>query len=252
LTDAYQSFGEAAYLQLAIEAASFIESHLMEGARCFRTFKGRRGRTEGYLEDYAHLIQAWVAIYECTFDESWIHKAARVNDYVIGQFRDPADGLFFISPTGGEKLIARKKDLFDNVTPSPNSVMARNLLRLGILLDRDDWKQAARDMTRMLHDAIVKEPVYASNWGIAAMEMSSPFFETVIAGPRAKELLNDLQRNYHPFNLCMGTTNESTLPLVKGRAGTKETWIHVCVDNSCQLPVKSAAEAMQLLSSRSQ
>ena len=49
------------------------------------------------------------------------------------RFRDDESGGFFDTPIDHEKLITRPKDLFDNATPSGNSVACDVLLRLALL-----------------------------------------------------------------------------------------------------------------------
>ncbi len=251
LTDAFRSFGDPALLDLAIGAARFIETKLMDGLKCYRSYKERRSESTGFLEDYAHLIQAWLALYECTFDEVWVYRAAAICEYVISQFKDTDDGFFFVTSADAEKLIARKKDLFDNVIPSPNSVMARNLFRLGVMLDREEWRKDAVLMAKAMRPHFIKEPGYLSNWGIAAMETTLRFYETVVTGPEAMAFQKRLLNQYHPFSVLMGAIESAKLPLVKDRVNSHNTLIHVCVDNACQLPVGSVHEALQLLSSRS-
>lgn len=250
-TDAFKSLGDSTFLDEALQVAHFLETNLVEGPRCFRSFKGRRSTTEGFLEDYVHLIGAWIALYECTFDETWAYKALTMAEYVRTNFRDPSDGYFFVASKGSEQLIARKKELFDNVIPSANSVMARNLFRLGLLFDRDEWKDDARRMTEAFQPLLGKEPGYVSNWGMAALEVSRPFFETVITGPAASDYRNQVMCVYQPFQLLMGAAQSATLPLVKDRTGSSDTMVFVCENKTCQLPVKSPSEAIKLLTSRS-
>lgn len=248
LVDAYQTFGGPHFLEEAIGIAQFIERNLMDGARCYRAFKVRRSTTPGFLEDYAHLISAWIALYQVTFEESWIVKAEGIVRYVIDQFRD-SDGFFFVSSRDSEQLIARKKDLFDNVIPSPNSVMARNLFRMGILLDHEAWKQDGIEMAASLRKMILQEPNFMSHWGIMALEAALPPYEVVITGPKAHSFRRTIAAAYQPFSLMMGTESESQLPLVRDRVNREKTIIHVCVDKTCRLPVTTAEEALQQLSS---
>lgn len=248
LVDAYQTFGAPHFLEEARGIAQFLEKHLMDGTRCYRAFKERRSTTPGFLEDYAHLISAWIALYQVTFEESWIVKAEGIMRYVIDLFRD-GDGFFFVSSADSEPLIARKKDLFDNVIPSPNSVMARNLFRMGILLDHEAWKQDGMEMAASLRKMILQEPNFMSNWGIMAMEAAVPCYEVVITGPKAQELRRSVAAAYQPFSLMMGTEGEANLPLVHERVSEEKTLIHVCVDKTCRLPVATAEEALQQLSS---
>ncbi len=249
LTDAYKTFGDPSFLDDAILAIQFLEKRVMEGLRVYRTFKERRSPNEGFMEDYALLISAYLSLYECTFDEAWIRKAEEECAYVVGQFRDENDGFFFFSGTSAEKLVARKKEIFDNVMPSPNSVMARNLFRLGIILDREEWKQDAIEMANSLKKLILQEPTYMSNWGMLALEVTVPFYEIVITGPNAMGQRKKMASNFLPFSLMMGSTQGSTLPLVKDRTSGGKDMIHVCVEKTCRLPVDTAAEALEILSS---
>ena len=51
-------------------------------------------------------------------------------------FADDERGGFFLAPSDGEQLVARKKELDDHPTPSGNSMLAYVLLRLGADLRR--------------------------------------------------------------------------------------------------------------------
>jgi len=151
LTDCYKAFQDEHFLHLALGAISFLEEKLISD-KVYRTWKGRRSETEGFLEDYAFLIQAYTSLYQVTFNEGWLYKAKTWTEYVQQHFTDKEEGFFFYSSNTAEALIARKKEIFDNVIPGSNSVMARNLHTLGFLLDREDWKEQARSMTnRLLH-----------------------------------------------------------------------------------------------------
>lgn len=251
LTDAYKSLGDESLLRTAEQAATFLRRHLIDMPRCYRSFKDHRGATEGFLEDYAHLIRAWIAMYECTFDESWLQQAQPLTEHVMTEFRDGTDGFFFISAASGEKLIARKKELFDNVIPSPNSVMARNLFRLGTILDRDDWKQAATTMARQLRKVILDEPNYLFNWGMLSQEIANPFHEIVICGTEAHARRKELSGHFLPFAQVVGAVGSSQIPLLEGRYVSKHTRLYVCSNKVCKLPVDTVKDALQQLSSAS-
>ena len=48
---------------------------------------------------------------------------------ILARFIDDENGGFFDTPTDHEKLITRPRDVFDNATPSGNSVTAPRLAR---------------------------------------------------------------------------------------------------------------------------
>jgi uncharacterized protein YyaL (SSP411 family) len=248
LTDAYKTFGDDLFLEMAEKAATFIEKNLTEGGKVFRAFKTKHSATEGFLEDYAFLIRAYYSLYEVTFNESYLSKAEYWTELVIENFYDEEEKYFHFTSSKAEKLIAKKKEVFDNVIPSSNSVMAQNLFHLGTLLDKEEWKKMATDMVGSLSQIISSEPVYMSNWGILLSEMIHGLHEVVIAGKDAFQKRKELSENFIPFALTLGTTGKSSLPLLEGReAKDGKTFIYICKNKTCQLPVEKTEEALKQL-----
>jgi len=160
------------------------------------------------LEDYAFLIQAYSSLYQTTFDESYLLKAKQWTNYVLDNFLDSKENFFHFSSQSAEELIAKKKEVFDNVIPSSNSVMARNLFRLGTLLDKNEWKQLAIKMTSKLSGIITTEPVYMSNWGILFSEIAEGMNEIVIVGRKMEEIRKEIQLNYFPYAVFLGSKSK--------------------------------------------
>ena len=248
LIDAFKAFGDEKFLNLAQRNMFFMESHLMDEGKVFRAFKNKRSQTEGFLEDYAFLIQAYTALYQVTFNEGWLNKAAQWTLYAQEHFYDEEDGYFHFSSKDAEKLIARRKEIFDNVIPASNSVMAKNLYHLGILLDKNDWKTIAIDMTSRLASLIESEPGYTSNWGILFSEITNGISEIVFVGKDAQKLRKEFHQQHQPFTLTLGTETKSELPLLKDRIQKEEkTMIYVCINKTCKLPVETVEAAIKQL-----
>jgi uncharacterized protein len=247
LLDAYHSFAEPKFLGIAILNIQFLENNLLEGTKFYRSFKGKRGTTEGFLEDYAYVIQAYLKLYEATFNEQWITKATAITAYVLENFYDPHESYFFFTSKQSEKLIARKKEIFDNVIPASNGIMVQNLYHLGIILDREDWKQMALEMTESLSHLISQEPNYMSNWGIVLTEMKAGLAEIVFTGDSYLYQKRDFKRTYQPFTLILGAHKTSELPLLQGKTEVDSNLIYVCYDKTCKLPVLTVDEALKQL-----
>ena len=60
------------YLQAAVANADFLLANMRDGERLLRTWKDGEARLKAYLEDYAHLIDGLLALYEATFDSRWL------------------------------------------------------------------------------------------------------------------------------------------------------------------------------------
>jgi uncharacterized protein YyaL (SSP411 family) len=247
LVAAYRAFGEAELLELALRNAEFLAQHLRNGLRLYRTWKNGRATISGFLEDYALVIEAYVSLYEATFTERWLREAAELMSYVLENFFDPAEQQFYYTDASAEPLIARKKELFDNVIPGSNSVMAHNLLRLGRHLENAQYQALATAMLGQVQSLVVKEPQHLTNWASLYVALLRPGTEVAISGPRTEEFRRELSQHFLPNDILAGTLQTSSLPLLEGRAATANTTIYVCRNRACQLPVHTVGEALEQL-----
>jgi uncharacterized protein YyaL (SSP411 family) len=250
LVDSYNALGDPSILDDAIANATFIRDHMITGSKLFRTYKNGHAKINGFLEDYALVSEAMIALYEATFDEQWLNIAHDLVKEVLKSFYDEEDGLFFYTSANDEQLIARKKEVFDNVIPASNSVMARVLHRLGVLLDNEQFTALATSMVAKISEWIVNETQDMANWALAYADMSKPMAEIAIIGNEAISFRNQIGTQYLPNALLMGTTTDSDLPLLKDRiAINSDTTIFVCFEKACRLPVHTVNEALVQLNS---
>ena len=249
LTDAYRAFGEPEFLVVAERNARFIEANLRDGAGLFRTCKNGRASISGFLEDYALVIQAYISLYEVSFAERWLRAAETLTEYVQANFYDPAENQFFYTDSRAEPLIARKKELFDNVIPASNSVMAHNLRRLGRHLEKPAYVDQATAMLGQVRHLVVKEPQHLTNWAALYAALLHPGAEIALTGPQAEDFRAELSRQFLFDTVLAGTEEGSSLPLLKlhKAAADGRTAVHVCRHQSCLAPVFSVAEAQAAL-----
>ncbi|MCU0419410.1 MAG: thioredoxin domain-containing protein [Cyclobacteriaceae bacterium] len=235
-------------LEAAEQAMRFLETQLIHDGKVLRSFKEKPNPTEAFLEDYAALIEAYAELYQATFREAYLTQAETLTTYVFTHFFDAEEGYFHFTSHGSEKLIARKKEIFDNVIPSSNALMAGNLISLGTLLQKPTWLQAARQMTSGLASLIAQEPVYLSRWAQVFARLAHGTLEVVITGPEARDYRAELGRHHLPFALFCGTSHTSDLPLLRDRTQADGlTRIFICQNNTCQRPVTSVAEALDVI-----
>jgi uncharacterized protein YyaL (SSP411 family) len=247
LVAAYRAFGEISFLVLALRNAEFIQHNLRQGSRLYRTWKNGRATINGFLEDYALVIEAYISLYEATFAESWLREAETLLAYVLEKFFDPAEQQFFYTDASAEPLIARKKELFDNVIPGSNSVMAHNLLRLGRHLENAQYQELAAAMLGQVQALVAKEPQHLTNWASLYVALLRPGAEVAIVGPEAEAFRYKLSKYFVPNDILAGSLAASNLPLLQGRGEGAKTTIYVCRNRTCQLPVHSVTEALEQL-----
>ncbi|MEO7423740.1 MAG: thioredoxin domain-containing protein [Fibrobacteria bacterium] len=253
---AYRALGDTAYRDAAIRNLSFL---LDKGRRpdggLYRTYKaghenGSGGFSiNGFLEDYACMAEALAALYQATFQEEWLVAARSLIEYAIAHFRDPVSGLFYFTSDLDKPLVARKLEIMDNVTPASNSCLAKALFTVGSCFADQAWLDMATAMLNQVKEDMAGYASGYSNWGMLALHMAAPFHEVVITGPEAEARRRDLTAPYFPNVLFAGGRVPSGLPLLQDRFSASETFIYICRDRTCGLPVRSSAEALAQLQS---
>ncbi|MBT5529898.1 MAG: thioredoxin domain-containing protein, partial [Cytophagia bacterium] len=164
LVDAYNSFSDEKFLKLAENNARFIQDKFIIEDQLMRNYKNGKSSINAFLEDYSLLIQAFLDFYQSTFDIHYLNQAVKLNEFVLANFRDPKSSYFTFSNTHSNELVAKHIDVGDNVIPSPNSVMAHNLFKLGKILGRTDYLEHANQMLLGVQSKIQEHPAYHANW----------------------------------------------------------------------------------------
>jgi len=203
---------------------------------------------EGFSEDYAAVIQALIHYAETFGDEEAIQYAERLTERLFTQFWDAEQSLFYYSSAEAETLIARKAELFDNVIPSANSMMAENLLKLGAITGNAQWKRNGKEMVEKMAPLIVKEPEYLSQWAIAACYEVKSIPEIVIVGAEAQQLALQFHAKPNPVQVVFPISHQEKSHYFPDKKSIGEkTTIYVCFNRNCQQPVFSVEEALKLL-----
>lgn len=244
LTDAAQVLANDQYYEKAKKAASFILNHLMdEDGGLFRNYKNGKASINGFLDDYAFLIEALIALYEVDFNEAWLNEAKELTDYVLANFSDENNLMFFYTSNKGEDLIARKHEVMDNVIPASNSVMAINLQRLGLFFDHELYLEKASKMLKAVLPRIKAYGSAYSNWSIQLLNEVYGINEIAIAGKDFRTVKKTFDQHYIPNKITLAGV-KSKLPLLKYKE-SEQTKIYVCRNKTCQLPVNTVDEALR-------
>jgi len=244
--DAYRAFGDEKYKEKALKNAQFLVQNLLQKDGAIkRNFKNNKASINGLLDDYAFTIAAFISIYQGTFDETYLYKAKALTDYSIAHFFDSATGMFYYTHNQFSNLISRKMEIADNVIPSSNSAMGKNLFDLGLFFDNQDYKDKARQMLMNVKNDLHQNIRYYSNWGILELQFISPPNEIAIVGENSNSLRKHFSINYLPNALFLGGMDEGTLSLLRDKLVVGQTTIYVCQNKSCKLPTKSVEEALK-------
>ncbi len=246
--DAYRVLHTNHYLNIAIDNATFIEQHLIkEDYTLFHNYKNGEPTINGYLEDYGTVVDAFTALYEVTFNEKWLTIAKKLTDVCFDYFYNPTSNMFYFTSEKDTKLIARKTEIEDNVMPSSNSMMAKNLYKLGHIYKNDHYLKTSKQMLKNMTPMIQNYGSAYSNWLDLYSNFSQDFYEIAICGAHAKERLLEINQRYIPNKLLCGSLTNSELPLLLDRFNKNKTLLYVCVNSTCQLPTEKTNDALKLI-----
>lgn len=243
--EAYRSLQEDWYLQAALTNANFLLKNVKaEDGGLYRNYKDEKASIPGFLEDYAYLTEAFVKLYQVTFEIKWLHEAKELTNYVLEHFLDEESGMFYYTSDQSEELVARKMEFMDNELPSSNGVMAKVLYELGMYFDDEKYLEQSEKMLMKIKPLLSKGAPYFGKWAQLLGVMTFPTYEVAILGEQAHEKAMELQKEYLPNALLMGGQEEN-LDLLKSKLIPNKTMIYVCQNKTCQQPVEEVSEALK-------
>jgi hypothetical protein len=250
--EAARALGRDDYRALAERNADFILTELRDNnGRLQRSWKDGTVRIDGFLEDYANLIEGLLALYQTTFDERSFIAARGLADTMLELFSDPRGG-FYDTSRAAEKLVTRPKDVQDNAVPSGNAMAATVLLKLGAYTGERGYTEAAERALQLVQHALAVAPTGFAQW-LCALDfaLGKPKEIAMVGDPQgARELLKVVSREYHPNQVVAYAIegDASAIPLLHTRVSLKNrATAYVCQSFTCQMPVTEPADLAALL-----
>jgi uncharacterized protein YyaL (SSP411 family) len=244
--DAYRVFAEQDFLNQAIKNANFLlKNAIAANGEMTRNYKNGKSSINALLDDYAFAISAFIELYQATFDEKWLNEANKITAYATEHFFDPTSKMFFYTHNRYSNLISRKMELSDNVIPSSNSEMAKNLFLLGHFYGNEDYISKAKQMLVNVEKEVDQNIYFYSNWGILQAMFTSPLYEVAIMGDDYNGKRTAFDQHYLPNTILLGGQTEGKLALLENKLVPGQTMIYVCRNKTCKLPVKEVDDALQ-------
>ena len=243
--DAYKAFGdrnllnEAVFIFKAVKEAAYIDKQLVH------SYKKGSKRSEGFLEDYAFLANASLNLYSASLDAQYLNFAQQLVQSTEIKFKDGTSNFYKFNSSNS--LIAKIIKNDDGVIPSPNAVMCHNLIQLGHIEYNKDYMNSAKSMLESMQPLLQESIGSYTKWASSFLKNVYPFYEIAVVGTNAEKLTSNLHKMHLPNTLIVGSTKESELPLFEGRYVDEGTFIYVCRDNTCKLPVDSVEGALEQL-----
>jgi uncharacterized protein YyaL (SSP411 family) len=238
--EASLAFDKEAYREIVRRNSDFLLTRIDAYGRLTR-----HAKIAGLLEDYSGVAWGLTLAYEATHERRYLDAAHALVDQILARFRDEEGGGFFDTPIDHEQLITRPKDLFDNATPSANSVTCDVLLRLALLFANEEYARIATEALESVWPIAEKYPSgFGFLLGVAEWRAGQPK-EIVLTGD-TDDFRRILGQTFVPHRVLVAGQASEDLPLMQNRPANK-TLAYVCIGYACEEPTSDPERLRELL-----
>jgi uncharacterized protein YyaL (SSP411 family) len=258
---ASEILNDRAYLETANNAADFIQQKLYRADTNTLSRSYRQGTSDvnGFASDYAFLVQGLLDLYEVSFDVGRLELAMNLQRREDELFRDSKDGGYFTTSGTDPNVLLRMKEADDTAEPSPNSITAMNLLRIGYILDQDGARHRAEETLTAFAKQLEAAPSSMPQMLVAFSWSRSKPKQVVIAGKAndaaTQVMLCEVHRHFVPHEVLIladgGAGQQFFADRVEfmksvSKIDNKPT-AYVCENFVCQLPTTDLKTLANLL-----
>lgn len=251
LCKGYQVLQEPRYREAALKAARFIEGRLAPQGLKRRYCAGDAG-ISAVLEDYAYLVEGYLALGEVTGDAQWFERAARLQDEQDSRLWNSERSAYISSASEG--LIVKMCEWIDGATPSPNGVSLCNLYLLAAITGEPRFAARAGELELGVPAESFGLPmVYMSTMRAVSMRLAGVATCSIVE----KESSEDppigafqLWSKPLPFTSVLWAKKGAKAPKMlesKASSGDNPT-ILVCRGGTCYEPTLDVEDAVRLCS----
>jgi hypothetical protein len=245
-----------AYRRVAVANAEFLQREMInDDGRLWRTHRNGISKINGYLEDYAHVIDGLLELYQTTFETRWYVEAQRLAEVVLEHF-GAEDGGFYDTSDDHEELIVRPRNVQDSATPSGSAMMGYNLLRLTGYTAETRYEDAALSMYRALGGALGEYPMAFGKMLVGLdMYLRRPVEIALIgelADERTQAMLAVIRGRFRPLAIVAHSPRNADANAMPALLRTRTLRddapaAYVCENFVCAAPVTTADDLRRAL-----
>ncbi len=248
---AAQVLDDPRYLEAARKSTAFLRAELYRPDTGTLLRRHRQGDSaiQGFVDDYAFLIQGLLDLYEAGFDPGHLRWAVALQEKQDILFWDDASKGYFSTTNADPNILLRMKDDYDGAEPSPNSIAALNLLRLAEMTGNAKLRTRARDTSVAFARRLEQAPSAMPQMLVALdFQLRRPRLIVIAGQPDADDtraMLRAVHREFVPSKIVLladGGEGQRMLagwlPFLKDLKPLNDAaTAYVCQDNACQLPL---------------
>jgi len=244
----YRISGDEKYLDISVNAVRYFSEQFSKHGFIHRTFKNNIPKLNGYLDDYAYLVNALIDVFEITSESYFLEMGQTIATYMIEHFWNEKENSFYFTADTHESLIVRPKNYYDLSVPSGNSVASNALLKLHHLTHEEKFLKITEKILESNGTSAAENPfAFGYLLNVMNLYLNSPT-EITIINTENSEIVNSLYKKFLPEGIIIGIKNEDNLkslsryPFFEGKEFSNETNVTICKNFTCSLPMSKLSE----------
>jgi uncharacterized protein len=228
------------YLTAAEHAIECMKVRLTNSeGRLMRSWHDGSAAVRGFLEDYAFIVHALLALFQATLSQAHLDEALRLNGEMLRLFLDQESGGLYAVGADAEEVLFRGLDAADNVIPSGVAVAAGNLVMLGRMTGDRAVEEAGVAVVKAFIGRAARQPAgYLQLLTAAEMLDGAGVWITLVGRRDSPETRGMLE--------VIGTRFMPNLVLTVQDDGGTAAEARVCTASAC-LPTVTGPEALREL-----
>ena len=244
----YRISGNEKYLNAATNAAKYFSEQFSKYGFIHRTFKNDIPKLNGYLDDYAYLVNSLIDVFEITSDAYFLDMAQNIANYMIKHFWNENEKSFYFTADTHESLIVRPKNYYDLSVPSGNSVAANVLLKLHHLVNDKKFLKISKQILELNGTSAAENPfAFGYLLNVMNLYLKHPTEITIINSENS-EIVNSLYKKFIPEGIIIQIKDKENLkllskyPFFEGKEFSDNTNVTICKNFTCSLPLSELSK----------
>ncbi|MBT3475208.1 MAG: thioredoxin domain-containing protein [Thaumarchaeota archaeon] len=249
----YRISGNEKYLNAATNAAKYFSEQFSKYGFIHRTFKNDIPKLNGYLDDYAYLVNSLIDVFEITSDAYFLDMAQNIANYMIEHFWNENEKSFYFTADTHESLIVRPKNYYDLSVPSGNSVAANALLKLHHLVNDKKFLKISKQILELNGTSAAENPfAFGYLLNVMNLYLKHPTEITIINSENS-EIVNSLYKKFIPEGIIIQIKDKENLELLskysffEGKEFSDKTNVTICKNFTCSLPLSELSKIEEIL-----
>ena len=239
----YRHLKQETYFQQAQSLIKFLDKNLVNTNSSVQIKRTLDRLEEGFLDDYAFVIDAYIEFYQASGDIVWLNKSMQLTQYVRKHFLDTKSKMYYYAKQN-KILPIRTFESQDNVIPSSNAVMCVNLMKLGRYFEKPKWIKEALQMTSIIEKDLEKYGSGYSFWATNMITQINGF--NIVQNTLETVESKSIYQNTSWLELLVFNTE---LPVFQNH---KIKGVYVCDNHSCSNAIPNLEELKIFLKNKNQ